>query len=332
MSDAERILVTGGAGFIGSHLVDRLLAAGARVTVLDNFSTGRDANLAGAAGHDRLSIVRGSVLDAELVDRLVADSSTTYHLAAAVGVRHIVADPLASMLTNVRGTENALASAHRHKVRMLIASTSEVYGRSDQVPFREDGERVLGPTWVHRWSYSTGKAMDEHLAFAYADMGLRVSVVRYFNSYGPRIDESGYGSVIARFAGQALRGEPLTVHGDGAQTRCFTFVSDTVHGTMLAATRDAAVGTVVNIGGQHEVSILTLAEMVRTTLNPRAEIQMVPYESYYPKGFEDTRRRVPDVTRARAVLGFEATVTFEDGLRQTLDWCRRNYAGKPVMH
>jgi UDP-glucose 4-epimerase len=156
-------------------------------------------------------------------------------------------------------------------------------------------------------------------------------VVRYFNSYGPRIDESGYGSVIARFAGQALRGEPLTVHGDGGQTRCFTFVGDTVRGTILAATRDAAAGTVLNIGSQHEVSIRALAELVCTGLGARSPIEMVPYESYYPKGFEDTRRRVPDVTRAREILGFEATVSFADGLRETLEWCRRNYAGRQVM-
>jgi UDP-glucose 4-epimerase len=321
----RRVLVTGGAGYIGSHLVDRLLERGDEVTVLDNFSTGSERNLAHHAGHDRLRTVRGDVLDAELVERLVSSHPLVFHLAAAVGVRHIVERPLESVLTNVRGTEHVLASAHRSGSRVLLASTSEIYGRSDAVPFREDGDRVLGPTWVHRWSYSTAKAIDEHLAFAYAERGLRVSVVRYFNSYGPRIDERGYGSVIARFAGQALGGVPITVHGDGRQTRSFTYVSDTVRGTLLAAERDEAIGGVFNIGTVREVGILELAERIRAGLRSTSPIELVPYESYYPKGFQDTRRRVPDVTRAREVLGFEATVPLEEGLARTLEWCRDHY-------
>lgn len=318
-------MVTGGAGFIGSHLVDRLIEDGELVTVLDDLSTGREANLCHPAANERLTIVRGSVLDAGLVDRLVAGHEIVYHLAAAVGVRHIVADPVSTMMTNVRGTEHILTSAHRHGARVLVASTSEIYGKSDRLPFREDGDRVLGPTWTHRWSYSTAKAIDEHLAFAYADRGLRVSIVRYFNAYGPRIDESGYGSVIARFVGQALRGEPITVHGDGRQTRCFTYVADTVRGTVLAGTSDPALGSVFNIGCTREVSIAELARRVRDGLGSSSEIVLVAYESYYPKGYEDTRRRVPDVARAREVLGFEASVDLEEGLVKTLDWCRANY-------
>ena len=321
----KRVLITGGAGFIGSHLADRVLADGASVTVLDDLSTGREANLTQHANEPHLELVRGSVLDADLVDRLVRANELVYHLAAAVGVRHIVSDPVASVLTNVRGTENVLASAHRAGVRVLVASTSEIYGRSTAVPFREDGERVLGPTWIHRWSYSTAKAVDEHLAFAYADRGSAVSVVRYFNSYGPRIDESGYGSVIARFAAQALRGEPITVHGDGAQSRCFTYVSDTVEGTVRAATSDAALGKVFNIGRAGETTIAELAELIKTLLRSPSSIERVPYESYYPKGFEDTRRRVPDTSRAREVLGFEARVDLEEGLMRTLEWCRAHY-------
>lgn len=323
---SERVLVTGGAGFIGSHLVDALLASDHRVTVLDNFSTGRHGNLSSVETHPRLTLVEGSILDPDLVDRLIGECGLVLHLAAAVGVSHIVSSPLESVLTNVRGTEHVLASAHRHHARVLLASTSEIYGTSAAVPFREDGDRVLGPTWVHRWSYSTAKAIDEHLAFAYADRGLAISVVRYFNCYGPRIDESGYGSVIARFAAQALRSEPLTVHGDGRQTRCFTYVSDTVRGTLLATTRDEALGSVFNIGRAHEVSILELAELIRETGGSSSRIVFVPYESYYPPGFQDTRRRVPDVTRARDILGFEASVALDQGLRSTLDWCRANYA------
>ena len=320
------IVVTGGAGFIGSHLVDRLLAEGHAVTVLDNLSTGRKSNLSDASGKPGFRLVRGSVLDTSAVDAIVAGADIVFHLAAAVGVRHIVRDPLESVLTNVRGTENVLAAAHREGARVLLASTSEIYGRSAQVPFRENGDRVLGPTWVHRWSYSTAKAIDEHLAFAYADRGLRVSIVRYFNSYGPRIDESGYGSVIARFAAQALRGDPITVHGDGLQTRSFTFVADTVRGTILAGTLDAAIGAVFNVGSGREISILELARLVIDRTGSGSHIALVPYESTYPKGFEDTRRRVPDVRHASDVLGFRAETTLEDGLDTTLTWCRANYA------
>lgn len=321
----RRVLVTGGAGYIGSHLVDRLLERGDAVTALDNFSTGSAENLSHHADDARLTTVRGDVLDADLVERLVADHPLVFHLAAAVGVRYIVDQPLESVLTNVRGTEHVLASASRHGARIVLASTSEIYGRSEAVPFREDGDRVLGPTWVHRWSYSTAKAIDEHLAFAYAERGLRVSVVRYFNSYGPRIDERGYGSVIARFAGQALAGRPLTVHGDGRQTRSFTYISDTVRGTLLAAERDEAVGHVFNIGNPREVSIRELAERIRTGLGSTSEIVLVPYESYYPKGFQDTRRRIPDVARAREFLGFETAVALEEGLERTLQWCQEHY-------
>jgi UDP-glucose 4-epimerase len=326
----ERVLVTGGAGFIGSHLVDRLLADKASVTVIDNFSTGRDENLASHAADPSLSLVRGSVIDEPLVDRLVSDHPLVFHLAAAVGVRNVLDDPVGSLYTNVRGTENVLASAHRHGSRVVLASTSEIYGRSQDVPFKEEGDRVLGPTWVHRWSYSTSKAVDEHLAFAYAERGLRISVVRYFNSYGPRIDESGYGSVMARFAAQALAGKPLTVHGDGLQSRCFTYVTDTVEGTILAARRKEALGNVINLGSLEEVSILDLAEMIRRMLGSSSPIDLVPYESAYPKGFQDTRRRVPDLTRARALLGFSPKVALPEGLQRTLAWCRANYAAAEV--
>jgi UDP-glucose 4-epimerase len=322
----ERILVTGGAGFIGSHLVDELLRGGATVTVLDNFLTGKRDNLAQHASDPRLSVIDASVVDTAEVDRILPGHDLVFHLAAAVGVRYIVEDPLSSVLTNVRGTENVLAAAHRTGARVVLASTSEIYGRSAQVPFREDGERVLGPTWIHRWSYSTAKAIDEHLAFAYAERGLRVSIVRYFNSYGPRLDERGYGSVIARFAAQALAHRPITVHGDGRQTRCFTFVSDTIAGTLLAGRAPAAIGQVFNIGSDHELSIGDLAERVRTELRSRSEIVLVPYEESYPRGFEDTRRRVPDTTKANTALGFATRVSLDEGLRRTLSWCAQHYS------
>jgi UDP-glucose 4-epimerase len=323
---SSAVLVTGGAGFIGSHLVDRLVAEGYRVTVLDNFSTGKARNLGALVSDPQLEIRDGSVLDADLVDSLVERNPLVFHLAAAVGVRHIVDDPLGSVLTNVRGTENVLASSARYGARFVLASTSEVYGRNANMPFREDAERVLGPTWMHRWSYSTAKAIDEHLAFAYFDRQLAVSIVRYFNSYGPRIDERGYGSVVARFIAQALAGEAITVHGDGRQTRCFTYVSDTVEGTLRAGTRPEALGKVFNIGAAQEISVLELAETIREIVGSSSPIELVPYTSSYPRGFEDTRRRVPDVTRARLELGFLAGVTLRDGMRRTVEWCRANYA------
>lgn len=320
-----RALVTGGAGFIGSHLVDALVAGGVRTTVIDDLSTGKAANLAEHERGGKMRLVRASILDAELVDRLVSEHDVVYHLAAAVGVRHIVKDPLKAILVNVRGTEHVLAAAERYRVRVLLASTSEIYGKAP-APFREDDDRVLGPTSVHRWSYSTAKAIDEHLAFAYAARGLAVSVVRYFNAYGPRIDERGYGSVIARFMAQALSGVALTVHGDGQQTRCFTYIDDTVRGTMLAAETPGAAGLVFNIGSSEEVSVAQLAELIRELCGSSSELVREPYEAVYGPGFEDTRRRVPDVARAQQVLGFTATVPLRDGLARTLDWCRANYA------
>lgn len=325
-SGAQRALITGGAGVIGSHLTDALLAAGSRVTVLDDLSTGKLANLPEDGTEPLFTFVRGDVRDADLVNELVRDHEIVYHLAAAVGVKHIVDDPLNAVLTNVQGTENVLAAGHRFGPVVLVASTSEIYGKSSAAPFREDGERVLGPTWVHRWSYSTAKAIDEHLAFAYAEKGLRVVTVRYFNTYGPRIDERGYGSVIARFAAQALAGEPLTVHGDGLQSRCFTYVDDTVRGTVLAATTPAAYGRVFNVGSSEEVRVVDLARLIQRLVSSGSRIEHVPYESYYGPGFEDTRRRVPDVRRAHEVLGFEARVPLADGLDRTLAWCRAHYA------
>lgn len=325
MARAPHVIVTGGCGFVGSHLVDALVAAGVRVTILDDLSTGKVENVRGHAERGTVRLVEGTVLDARLVADLVSEADAIYHLAAAVGVRHIVRDPIRSALTNVRGTENVLAAAAHRRVPTLLASSSEVYGKSLASPFREDGERVLGPTWIHRWSYSTAKAMDEHLAFAYADDGLPVVVVRYFNAYGPRIDESGYGSVVARFTAQALAGEDITVHGDGSQTRCFTFVDDTVRGTILALNTPAAVGKAFNIGASDEISVMALAEMIRDLTGSHSEIRRVSYESYYGPGFEDTPRRVPDTTLAAGVLGFTATVSLREGMRRTVEWCRANF-------
>jgi UDP-glucose 4-epimerase len=312
------VLVTGGAGYIGSHLVDRLLAEGHEVAVVDDLTTGRVDNLAGTLSQIRF--VNGSILDEELVRTEVSRADQVFHLAAAVGVRHIVDDPLRSLLVNTRGTDNVLQACFRYWRKVVVASTSEVYGKTAQIPMREADDRVLGPTTVHRWSYATAKAVDEHLAFAYGAMGLPIVIVRYFNSYGPRLDARGYGSVVANFIQRSMTGERIPVHGDGQQSRCFTYIDDTVQGTYLAGFTPAAEGLVLNLGTTRETTILELATMIRDRLNSSSEIDFVNYEAYYGPGFEDTRRRVPDITRAADLLGWKPEVDLEDGLSRTLAW------------
>lgn len=318
-----RILVTGGAGYIGSHLVDALCDTGHDVRVLDDLSTGRVENIAHRL--DEIHLVNGSVLDAALIDHEVEQAQLVFHLAATVGVRHIVDDPLASILTNTRGTEHVLGAGFRYWRKVVVASTSEIYGKTSKVPMREGDDRVLGPTTVHRWSYATSKAIDEHLTLAYAAHDLPVVIVRYFNSYGPRLDERGYGSVIANFLRQALAGEPLTVHGDGGQSRCFTYIDDTVRGTMLAGFTPEAEGSVFNLGSMRETTIRELADMIRTAVGSTSEISLTPYESYYGPGFEDTRRRVPDLTHTREVLDWEPRIDLEEGLARTIEWWQKTH-------
>jgi UDP-glucose 4-epimerase len=314
-----RILVTGGAGFIGSHLVDALAERGHQVAVIDNLSVGKLNNIEHRLGHG-VRFVEGSVLDPDALEPLVAEAELIFHLAAVVGVHYVIEDPLNTIVTNVHGTENVLALAFGHKVRTVIASSSEVYGKSTEVPLREDGERLTGPTTATRWCYSDAKAIDEYLAWAYVEKGLPVSAVRYFNVYGPRLDPLGYGSVIARFLMQAMRGEPITVYDDGQQTRCFTYVSDAVDGTIRAATEEAAIGQAFNIGSNRETSINQLAALVLEVTGSGSRIEHVPACDVCGPGFEEARRRVPDVSRAREVLDFEAGVPLEKGLPMTADW------------
>ena len=287
-----RVLVTGGAGFIGSHLTDALRDAGHEVWVLDNLAVGTIANIRHHLNRPGFRFIADSILDAACVDRLVAEVELVYHLAAVVGVKHVVSDPLGAILTNVQGTENVLASAARYWKRVVIASSSEVYGRSDGHPLREEDDRVLGPTSVNRWAYSSSKAIDEHLAWAYHDKGLPVSVVRYFNCYGPRLNEDGYGSVVANFIRQALSGEAITVHGDGRQTRSFTYVTDTVRGTILAGERPEAVGEVFNIGNPVETTVLDLARMIKRLVESDSPIMHVPYAVSYTHLTLPTNREV----------------------------------------
>ncbi len=319
-----RVLVTGGAGFIGSNLVDALMEQGHQVTVVDDLSVGQRANIAHHLASERFRLVRGSILDRDVLEPLIRQCDLLFHLAAVVGVKYIVEDPRHGILVNVRGTENVLELAARHTVRTVIASSSEVYGKSTAVPLREENDRLLGPTTASRWSYAESKAIDEYIALAYAREGLPVTIVRYFNAYGPRLDPRGYGSVIARFITQATRGEPLTVYDDGEQTRCFTYVADTVQGTILAGTVEQAAGQVLNIGADREVSINELATLVKELAGSSSQITHVSSSTAFGPNFEETRRRVPDVARAREVLGFVARTPLEDGLQRTLDWFREH--------
>lgn len=315
-----RILVTGGAGFIGSNLVDVLMGQNHEITIIDNLSVGKASNIEHHLASDRFHFVNDSILNVNTLERLIRQTDLIYHMAAVVGPKYVVEDPLGTIVTNVRGTENVLELAFKYWVKAVIASSSEIYGKSTAIPLSEDDDRLLGPTTVGRWSYSDAKAIDEYFALAYARKGLPIAIVRYFNAYGPRLDPRGYGSVIARFLTQSLRGEPLTVYDDGEQTRCFTYIADTVEGTIKAATVREGAGQVFNIGSDRETSINELAHMIRELTGSTSEIVHVPYKTAYSSSFEETRRRVPDTTRAREVLAFEARTPLEEGLQRTLEW------------
>jgi len=317
-----RVLITGGAGFIGSHLAERALREGWQVTVLDNLSAGRRENLAGLD----VDFVDGDICDEALVRESARGCDLVCHLAAIVGVPIVLKDVLGALRSNVRGTEVVLEAAAALGVRVCLASSSEVYGSSDRLPLREDDASRLGPTRVPRWSYAAAKIVDEHLALAYhAQRGLPVSIVRYFNAYGPRANLTGYASVVAIMIAQALRGQAITVHGDGSQTRCFTYVADMVEGTWRAATMEAAVGGVFNLGQPLEIRIRDLAGRIRNAAGSSSEIVYVPYEVAYGRNFGDVSRRVPDVSRAADVLRFRAAASLEDGLRTTIEWFRERH-------
>jgi len=322
------ILVTGGAGFIGSHLVDRLLDLGHEVRVLDDLSTGRPENLAHRAGDSGMSFVRGTILDEHLVREMMDGCLAVYHLAATVGVKHVIDDPLKTIRTLAGGTDVVLSAATEAGARVVFASTSEIYGKSTAIPYREDGPRVLGATWSQRWSYSTAKALDEHLCFAFGARGLRVSIVRYFNVYGPRMAPDGYGGVVARFVKQSLEGSPLTVHGDGQQKRCFTFVSEAVEATLRAGSLDTAEGQAINVGSDFEHTINDVAELVLSSTGSSSNIKHVPYEQIYGEGFEDARRRKPDVSKAKRLLDWRAEIPLVQGLRAVIDTWRERAAAE----
>jgi len=301
-----RFLITGGAGFIGSHLAEALLAAGNEVSVLDSLSTGRLSNLDAVAGNDRFSFVQGSVLDELAVDQAVREADVVVHLAAAVGVKLIVEEPLYSLTTNIKGAITVLEAAHRYRCKVMVASSSEIYGKNNSGALNEESDRILGSPAVARWAYSTSKAVDEILAYAYHhERGLPTIVVRMFNTVGPR-QSPAYGMVIPRLVRQALAGEPLTVYGDGTQTRCFCHVADAVDALVRLLHEPRAVGDVFNIGSSEEISIADLAELIVERTASTSAIVRMPYEVAYEVGFEDMVRRVPDVAKITGLTGWHA--------------------------
>lgn len=320
-----RALITGGAGFLGSHLAEALLAQGHRVDILDlpeKIQSGKADHL---VADEALGVYPGSVLDRDLLDKLIRRCDKVFHLAAVVGVQHYVAKPYDVLSVNVNGTQLVLDLALKHDKKVIFASTSEVYGKSTDIPFREDGDRLLGPPSIDRWSYSTSKSLGEHLCYALAHKGLRFVILRFFNAYGPRLDSIESGRVLSIFIGRCLRGEPLIVHGDGTQTRCFTYVSDTIDGILKAGEAPEAEGEILNIGSDRETSILDLAELTCDLFGCERRLLTQRHDEEYGLSYEDIKRRVPSVEKAKRLLGFEARVPLEQGLTETIEWFKREY-------
>jgi UDP-glucose 4-epimerase len=315
----QRVLITGGAGFIGSHLADALVSEGKEVFVIDDLSTGARANLAGLEGHPRFHFTQASIRSEPELCRLMAQVDFVYHLAAAVGVELVVKSPVYTIEANVRGTEDVLAAASKRGIGVLIASTSEVYGKSERECFREDDDLLIGPPTFGRWSYACSKLLDEFLAVAYwREKQLPVFMARLFNTVGPR-QTGRYGMVLPRFVQAALRHEPITIHGDGKQTRCFCYVSDVVRALAALPQQAQAVGQVYNVGSTEEVTISELAQRVKQVTGSRSELRLVPYEQAYAKGFEDMRRRVPSVEKIHQLMDWVPTRNLNDILRLMVD-------------
>ena len=318
-----RVLITGGAGFVGSHLAEALLDRGDEVFVIDNLSTGSIHNIAHLKNHSRFHYTIDSITNEPLLAELIDRADTIVHLAAAVGVKLIVEAPVHTIETNVHGTEVVLKHANKKKKRVLIASTSEVYGKSGEVPFREDADLVLGPTAKHRWAYACSKMIDEFLALAYwKERKLPVIIVRLFNTVGPR-QTGQYGMVIPNFVRQALAGQPITVFGDGTQSRSFTYVGDVVRAMVALVDEPRAVGQVFNIGNGTEITIADLANKVKQLTESSSAIVRVPYDQAYEAGFEDMPRRVPDISKVRALVGYQPTVELDEILTRVIEYFRQ---------
>ena len=301
-----KYLITGGSGFIGSHLAEKLLLSGNQVSIIDNLSTGVRANLANIEG--KISFKQGSILDQVLIDQMVAESDFVVHLAASLGVFNIVNHPLDSLRTNLKGTEIVLEASDKHSKPVLIASTSEIYGKNNKVPLSEEDDRIIGHPLKSRWSYSEAKAVDESLGyFYYLENKLPVRIVRFFNTVGPR-QVGHYGMVVPRFVSSALKNEPIEVYGSGEQIRCFCHVDDAVSALLLVMESERAVGQVFNVGNNEQISIMDLAKKVIELTNSKSEVVKVPYAEAYPEGFEDMQRRVPDITKINTVLGWSPQI------------------------
>lgn len=322
-----RALITGGAGFIGSHLAEALLRQGDDVTIIDDLSTGLFENIAPLTESPRFHFAIETITNASVMDRLVSECDIIYHLAAAVGVDLIVSQPVHTIETNVHGSEVVLQTARRYRKKVMLASTSEVYGKSNNDVFSEDDDSVIGSTVKSRWSYAASKALDEFLALAYhKEAGLPVVIFRLFNTVGPR-QRGRYGMVVPRFVKAALAGDALRVFGDGQQTRCFCNVSDSVRAIIQLAANEAAVGQVFNVGSQEEISILDLASRVKTRTKSRSEIVLVPYDQAYEEGFEDMRRRMPDTAKIRTLIGWKAEKTLSHTLDEVMAYFKQQAAG-----
>ena len=304
-----RYLITGGAGFIGSHLAERLIARGDEVVILDNLSTGSDKNLVAIAS--KIKFKSGDILDKPLIEKLVSESDYVVHLAAALGVFNIVNKPLESLTTNLKGSEIVLEACDKYKKPVLLASTSEIYGKNDKVPLNEEDDRIIGHPLKSRWSYSEAKAVDESLAyFYYLENKLPIRIVRFFNTVGPR-QVGHYGMVVPRFVSAALKNEPLSVYGSGDQIRCFCHVADAVRGLLLVMDSEQAVGQVFNIGNSEQISIMALAQKVIAVTGSKSKIEKIAYEQAYPQGFEDMQRRVPDISKIDKILGWQPQINLE---------------------
>lgn len=307
-----KYLITGGAGFIGSHLSDALIERGDSVVVLDNLTTGNRANIEQLLTHQNFKLVEGSILDSELVNELVESVNHVLHLAAAVGVFNIIDKPLDSLTTNLRGTENILEASTKHNKEVLIASSSEIYGKNSNVPLHEESDRIVGSPLKSRWSYSEAKAIDESMAiFYHLEKGLTIRIVRLFNTVGPR-QVGHYGMVVPRFVQAALKNEPITIYGTGTQSRCFCHVYDAVQGILAVIDAQETVGQAFNIGNNHEVSIEELAQAVIKQTASSSPITKIPYEEAYSAGFEDMQRRVPDISKAKAVVKWSPKLSLEN--------------------
>ncbi len=325
-----RYLITGGAGFIGSHLSEALLAAGHQVTAIDDLSTGRMQNVQPLTQDASFQLVVETITNATVMDRLVSECDLIVHLAAAVGAELIVRSPVHTIETNVLGTETVLRTARRYRKKTLIASTSEIYGKLNNVPFCEDDDSLIGATTHHRWAYATSKALDEFLALAYhKEMDLPVVVFRLFNTIGPR-QRGRYGMVVPRFARQALSGADITVYGDGQQSRCFCDVRDVVPAIMELAAEPQAEGRVFNVGAQVEIAILDLARKVKEMTGSQSAIILVPYEQATEQGFEDMHRRVPDIGRIHKLLGWEPRIPLERSIADIILQLKQEGPGDPI--